>query len=255
MEKEFAMRFFDCNAYFGLPSRRPLAPIPDAGSLLSEMDYCGVEKALVWHIAQHDGAPQPGNELLAEGIRPHSRLLGCWSILPNQAHEFPSPAVFFDQMRQARVKALRAFPVSHHFLLNAVAMGSWLEAMVEFRLPLLLSVARGANWDIAYALLAEFPDLVCVICDHGCWGEDRRFRPLVEGYPHVYVDTSQYLLDGGIEAFVADYGAERMLYGSGFPESYHGGMMLALKHAQIPEEAKTAIAGGNLERILAEVAR
>ncbi len=24
------MNFFDCNAYFGLPSRRPLAPIPDA---------------------------------------------------------------------------------------------------------------------------------------------------------------------------------------------------------------------------------
>ena len=32
-----------------------------------------------------------------------------------------------------------------------------------------------------------------------------------------------------------------------------GGMMLALKHALIPEEAKQAIAGQNLERILAEV--
>jgi hypothetical protein len=30
-------------------------------------------------------------------------------------------------------------------------------------------------------------------------------------------------------------------------------MMLALKHARLPEEAKTAIAGGNLERILAEI--
>ncbi len=247
------MRFFDCNAYFGLPSRRPLAPIPDAESLLREMDYCGVEKALVWHIAQHDGAPQPGNELLAEGIRPHPRLAGCWSILPNQAHEFPPPDVYFKQMLSARVVALRAFPISHHFLLDGVAMGSWLEAMVSRRVPLFLSVARGADWNIAYGLLAEFPDLVCVVCDHGCWGEDRRFRPLVERYPHVYVDTSQYLLDGGIEAFVADYGPERMLYGSGFPDSYIGGMMLALKHARISGEAKAAIAGGNLERILAEV--
>ena len=92
-----------------------------------------------------------------------------------------------------------------------------------------------------------------MICDHGCWGEDRRFRPLVERYPNVYVDTAQYLLDGGIEAFVQDYGAERMLYSSGFPRSHFGGMMLALKHARISEEAKAAIAGKNLDRIFAEV--
>jgi uncharacterized protein len=125
--------------------------------------------------------------------------------------------------------------------------------MVAHRIPLLLSAARGANWDILYALLAEFPGLVCVVCDHGCWGEDRRFRPLIERYPHVYVDTSQYLLDGGIEAFVQDYGPERMLYGSGFPVSHFGGMMLAIRHAKITEDAKAAIAGKNLERLLAEV--
>jgi hypothetical protein len=191
--------------------------------------------------------------LLAEEIKSHDRLVGCWSILPNQAMEFPPPEVFFQEMRLKRIRALRAFPISHHFFLNGVAMGSWLEAMVARRVPLLLSVARGANWDIAYNLLEEFPELVCVICDHGCWGEDRRFRPLVERYPHVYIDTAQYLLDGGIEAFVADYGPERMLFGSGFPDSYLGSMMLALIHAKISEQAKASIASGNLERILGEV--
>ena len=82
--------------------------------------------------------------------------------------------------------------------------------------------------------------------------EDRFFRPLIERYPNVAVDTSQYLLDGGIEAFVADYGSRRMLYGSGFPESYFGGMMMAIKNAQIPSAAKEAIAHGNLERIIEE---
>ncbi len=58
------------------------------------------------------------------------------------------------------------------------------------------------------------------------------------------------MLDGGIEALVADYGPQRILFGSGFPESYMGGMMLALRHAQIPDAAKQAIAAGNLERLL-----
>lgn len=246
------MRFFDCNAFFGLPTHRPLLPVRTAEELLAAMDRSGVERALVWHIAQHDASPQIGNQLLAEGIRDRPRLLGCWTILPNQADEFPPPTVFFEQMRAARVAALRIFPETHHFLANAVALGDWLEAMTARRIPLFLSVRRGMSWPNVYSLLAEFPDLVCVLCDHGCWGEDRRFRPLLERYPHFYIDLSQYLLDGGIEALVANYGASRILYGSGFPESHFGGMMLALRHARIPDEAKALIASGNLERILAE---
>jgi uncharacterized protein len=247
------VQFYDCNAYFGRPSVRPLLPVATAGEILEEMDASGVSKALVWHIVQHDGSPQIGNQLLAEAIQNQPRLTGCWTILPNQTKEFPPIDQFIAEMRQARVLGLRVFPVTHHHLLNGVSMGSWLEPMVARQIPLFLSVARGADWEIAYDLLAEFPNLVCVICDHGCWGEDRRFRPLIERYPNVYIDTAQYLLDGGIEDFVATYGAERMLFGSGFPESYFGGMMLAIRHAQISIEAKEAIAGKNLERIFSQV--
>ncbi|HOU14311.1 MAG TPA: amidohydrolase family protein [Anaerolineae bacterium] len=246
------MKFFDCNAFFGLPSLRPLMPAPTTDELLAEMDRAGVERALVWHIAQHDGAPRVGNQLLAEAIAPHPRLVGCWTVLPNQAREFPPPAELFRQMQASRVAALRVFPNAHKFLLNTVSMGDLLEAMTMRRVPLFVSVKRGMAWHDVYNLLAEFPALVCVICDHGCWGEDRMFRPLLERYPNVYVDTAQYLLDGGIEALVADYGPRHILFGSGFPESYFGGMMMALRHAQISDEAKALIAGGNLERIIDE---
>jgi hypothetical protein len=248
------MQFFDCNVFVGRPARKPVyQPAASPADLLAEMDFCGVEKALTWHVAQRDASPQAGNELLAHFLQPHPRLRGCWAILPNQAHEFSPFNQFLQEMRQANVTALRAFPLDHHFFLNAVAMGDWLEGMTQHRVPLFLSVDRGANWDIAYALMAEFPELVCVLCDHGCWGEDRRFRPLIERYPNFYIDTSNYLLDGGIEAFVRDYGPKRMLYGSGFPGLHFGGMMLAIRHARIDEAAKAAIAGLNLERLLSEV--
>jgi len=118
---------------------------------------------------------------------------------------------------------------------------------------MLLSMKHGVEWRDLYDLLADFPNLVCVVLNHGCWGEDRLFRPLLERYPHVYVDTAHYLLDGGIEGLVESYGPGRLLFGSGFPDCYFGGMMLALKHAEISDAAKSAIACGNLERILAEV--
>ena len=244
------MTYFDCNAFFGLPARRSLAPVGSVEVLLAEMDRAGVDRALVWHIAQHDVAPQTGNEMLAQAIAPHDRLYGCWTLLPNQAREFPAPQALFEEMRANRVVALRVFPDSHRYLLNAVSMGEVLEAMIARHIPLFLSVRRGISWRGVYDLLAEFPKLTAVICDHGCWGEDRSFRPLLERYPNVAVDTAQYLLDGGIEALVDDYGEERLLFGSGFPESYFGGMMMAIRHARISSEAKTAIAHGNLERLI-----
>ena len=248
------MNFFDCNAFLGLASVREIyPPVFTTEDFLAEMDFNGVDRALVWHIAQRDVSPQAGNEMLAGAIAAQPRLTGCWTIQPNQAHEYAPFPSFLKAMQAARVPALRTFPLDHHFYLNAVSMASWLEPMVTHRVPLFLSVRYGANWDIVYNILAEFPELVCVLCDHGVWGEDRRFRPLIEKYPHLYVDTAQYMLDGGIESFVADYGPQRLLYGSGFPASYFGGMIMTIHHARISDEAKEAIAGKNLERILAEV--
>ena len=247
------MKFFDCNVFTGLPTLRPVSPVMSVEGLVNAMDHAGVAKALVWHIAQHDHGPEPGNAMLSEAIQPYPRLYGSWTILPTYGHEYVTPRVFFAQMKTDRITALRAFPNDHKFLLNAVSTGNLIEAMVERRVPLFLSTKRGVAWHDVYNLMAEFPELVCVVCDHGCWGEDRMFRPLIERYPNFYIDTAQYLLDGGIEAFVSDYGASRMLFGSGFPESYLGGMMMAIKHAKIPQAAKQAIAHGNLERLISEV--
>ena len=198
------MHFFDCNVYVGSPAyQRPLLPVPTAGALLAEMDRAGVKRALVWHIAQHDASPQAGNRLVVEEIRPHERLAGCWAVLPTQTGELaPAPALF-RQMREARVCALRIFPSAHKFVANGVSLGAFFGELVDRRIPLFVSVRRGMDWPDVYALLEDFPDLVCVICDHGSWGMDRLFRPLLERYQNVHVDTSQYLLDGGIEDLVA----------------------------------------------------
>jgi uncharacterized protein len=246
------MEFFDGNCWFGLPQKRHLAPVRTADRLLAAMDRAGIAKALVWHITQRECFASAGNEFLARAIRGRERLTGCWTILSPQCGETPPASELFERMAHANLRVLRAFPNDHRYLLNRVTFGPLFDAAARRRVPLLLSVAKGTDWRDVYALLAEFPDLTCVICDHGCWGTDRQFRPLIERYPRVYIDLAAYLLDGGIEDFVEKYGPERMIFSTGFPDAYHGGMMLALRHAKIPAAAKRAIAAGNLERILAE---
>ena len=76
------MNFFDCNAFIGLPVRRGLyPPVPGAEDILSEMDFCGVERALVWHIAQFDASPQTGNALLAQAIQASTKTFFGSAVL------------------------------------------------------------------------------------------------------------------------------------------------------------------------------
>ena len=247
------MRFFDCNCFIGRPMVAMLKPAPTAGDLLADMDRAGIEKALVWHIAQRDCAVPTGNDLLAEELAGHAdRLTGCWAILPPQTGELPPPDEFCARMAEANVRALRAFPDRHHYLLRSESCGPLLEVLAERRIPLMVETRGQGQWQTAYDLMRDFPDLVCILTEMHSWGADRWFRPLVEKYEHVYVELSDYILDGGVDAFVESYGAGRLLFGTGFPKMEHGGVMLMLKHADITDEQKQAIAAGNMERILAD---
>lgn len=246
------MRFFDCNCFIGRPTTGILKPVAGAEDLLARMDRAGIERALVWHVAQRDHAVPVGNRLLAEAIAGHrDRLVGCWSIMPNQAAELPEPEEFCARMAEANVRALRAFPNLHGYLLRSEVCGPILEAMDERRIPLILPITSAVGWQNVYDLLAEFPDLVCILSNINTFGSERQFPPLIERYACVYLDISEYILDGGIEAFCERHGPGRMLFGTAFPARGQGGMMLAVKHAEIPEEAKQAIAAENLEAILA----
>ncbi len=247
------MRFYDCNAWVGTPANGTLFSPPTAGSLVAAMDEAGVEKALVWHIAQHDYDPLEGNDLLSRAIAGHERLVGVWTMLPTQCGEIGSAEEWTGRLIEAGVQAVRMFPERNRYLPRPEVIGDLLSVLADRRVPLLLSLRRGATWAMAYDLLEAFPALTVVLCDLDVWPADRFFRPLLDRYERVHIETSTYLADAGIEAFVERYGAGRMLFGSGFPECYPGGAMLRVRHAEIGEAGRAAIAAGNIERLLSEV--
>ena len=54
------MRFFDCNMCFGSPMVKPIRFVDTASELLREMDYYGIDEALVYHSRQYDDSPVVG---------------------------------------------------------------------------------------------------------------------------------------------------------------------------------------------------
>ena len=250
--------FFDSNIYMGRSSNGTYRPAVSAEELLAAMDDAGIEKALVWHIAQLDYSAVEGNKLLSTLIRQQERLFGCWTVLPPQTGEMDLGEAFFRKMKEERIFALRIFPGRHRFILNRIVFGSFMDEVSRRRIPLLISIPKYAvagdiSWQYIYDFLSEFPDITCILCDTGVWGTDRYFRPLLEGYKNVYLDSSLLSIgDGVIEDVVLKYGSKRIVFGSAFPKRYPESAMLQLIHADITDDQKKDIACGNLERLMKE---
>lgn len=135
--------------------------------------------------------------------------------------------------------------------MNRVVWDDLLDELTEKRIPVLLSNEHGASWNQIYDLLRDYPQLTCVLCDIGAWSMDRYTYPLLQAYPNVYIETSLLSLeDGGVEEMVRRFGAQRLVFGTGFPKRYAEASMLQLTHADIDNADKQAIAADNMLHLL-----
>ena len=243
------MRFFDCTCGFGPYRTKVFRYARTAAELLEEMDWCGIDEALVYHTAQRFDLPAVGNDLLLKQTANHPRLKPTWTILPSQTGEQANPDTLLKGMKIRGIRALCLFPEDHRYFLDDITWGDQMVAYAERRIPLFIK----ASLDKIAVLLRAFPDLVVVTGTQGANPLDRYAWPLIERYPHLYFETSGYLVDGIIEEFCKRYGASRLIFGSGFPDHASGAAMLMLAHADISDAERQAIASDNLIRLLSEV--
>lgn len=242
------LKFFDCNCAFGPYRTQVFRFSRTADELIEEMDFANVEGALVYHTTMRFDHPAVGNERVIAETAGRSRLLPTWSVLPSQTGEQLPVEAFIQSMRLNSVRALRLFPDDHRYFCDEITWGDQLDVYSERRIPLFVR----ASLDKVATLVRSFPDLVVITGSQGSNPLDRYAWPLVEKYPNLIFETSGYLVDGGIEEFCRRYSASRLVFGSGYPDNSSGAAMLALRHADISETDRQAIAWDNLNRLLKE---
>jgi len=242
------LTFFDCNCAFGPYRTRVFRFAGTAGELIEEMDFCNIQRALVYHTAMRFDHPAVGNERVVRETRAHPRLVPTWALLPGQTGEQAAPETVLRDMRRHGVRALRMFPDDHRYFLDDLTWGDQMAVFMARRVPLFIR----ASLDRIATLLRAFPELVVVTGSQGANPLDRYAWPLVEKFAHLVFDTSSYLVDGGIEEFCKRYSASRLVFGSGFPDNAGGAAMLALARADISDAERKAIACDNLCRLLEE---
>jgi len=252
------MLIFDANVSYGPVYTPTLSPCRTPDELVAALDWAGIDRALVAPDLIRIGCPSEMNVRTAEALAPYRpRLEPVWAILPPDTGELGSVPDFLDAMRRHGVRALTAFPSRHRFLLDRLACGELLDAMAARRIPLFLpfgqSSGGSSGWALVGDILRETPGLRLVVIGNGPWGDDRLFRPLLREHPTLVLDTSRYELDGGIAALCRTYGAGRLIFGSGYPATAIGGALLTALHADLADEDRASILGGNLQRLLDEV--
>ena len=242
--------FFDADCRIGSSAVSGVGP--GVKELIAHMDYSGVDRALVRHTNINMLGAVESNIEIARMLKEDTsgRLTGMWTILPSQCDELPEPDEFFRQMKENRIGALTLSPFEHRYVPCRLTLGRIMDAARERKVPVFTNVFSG-KWKDLYDFIKEFPENIFVHCDPtGKWGHDRQIRPLLENYANFYFGMTGYKVPEGVRDIAEKYGAEKMIYSSGYPFYQEGCGMLQLKHSGLSDADIEKIAGKNLENLL-----
>ena len=220
---------------------------------LALMDRYGIAEALVYHTLARDCDPELGNAALAELTSP--RLHKVWAFDPAAAIP-EAPAQFLDRALADRVRAVLVNPLARGIRIDRSARIRELASLLEGRRIPLLAAYR--QWDgggdaVDWYQLADFctafPELPVL-----CWEwRTRSNRPLFDALaqaPNLRVALSSLWQAQMLACVCEAFGPERLVFSLGLPTLDPGSFIGVVSYADIDDDAKAAVAGGNVRAIL-----
>ncbi len=239
----------DVNLWLGRPEFFPRAEGLAPAALQEELESYGIAGGLVSHWDAVRLSAQDGNRALleAEGALPPDAWT-AWTGLPlGPGEQGPLPGA----TPHPRLRAVRLFPLTHHFLLTPWVVGSLCEWCISCGLPILLWHVE-IDWEQVHALAGAFPRLRIVIDSQ--WQKilyhNRTLFSLMDCRQNVLLETSNFLGQDFLTWAARRWGAQRLLFGSFLPASDPYAPIGMILDAELSAEEKALIAGGNLKRLV-----
>lgn len=115
-------------------------------------------------------------------------------------------------------------------------------------IPLFLDMDQ-TNWEEVATILQRRSNLNLVLL-RTSYRIDRVIYPLFERYENLRIEAATYQVNYGIEEVCRRFGARRLLFGTGLPVTEAGPSIAQIAYAEISDEDKALIAGGNLWELL-----
>jgi hypothetical protein len=218
-------------------------------NLLSALDRFGITEALVYHASGDETHPTVGNRLLLDATRSNPRLHACVTLLPPATGEMPPPAEHIPELIGRGIKAVRMTPTVHSYTLSTAFCGDLLDELQKHSMPLFIDINLFRDWTVVDGIAGDFPDLPVVLTSFQ-YGMTRDAYSVFGRRENVYAELHGYEVHDGLEHLLPRFGADRFLFGSGWPEYTPGSPMTMLACARISRDEKLKIARDNLVRLL-----
>ena len=244
------LAFHDCSIWLGEPADFPLATAFAFEEMCDYMLSHNVAGGLISHWAGLTLSPQSGNKALLNMI---SAADENWRMVFTGLPLYPADAGPLPGHHEPHrsLAGVRLFPKSHSYLLAEWVVGSLLNWLELYGLPLFLWHTE-IDWEVLYTLAEAHPNLSIVVETQRekILYHMRTLLPLMRDCSNVYVETSNLCGQGYLEQVVGDCGADRVLFGSFFPVNDLSVAMGMLLDADIGQDERSLIASKNLFRLL-----
>lgn len=242
-------RWIDAHTHTGFSD--PDGVTGSVEELLDGLDRAGVERAVVFTTAEPNGYPPANDRVLREVASADGRLAAFARIDPNAGDPLPEAT----RCLAAGARGFKLHPRSDDFVLSHPSVAALVALAEEAKVPILVHAGRGIpalGQDLV--LLARRHPGARLILAHAGISDLGLVAPAANELQNLYFDTSWWLVSD-LLALYELVDPSRILFASDMP--YGSGRYAALaflrcaREVGLSPEAMAAIAGGNVERVLA----
>ena len=228
-------------------------PCATVDELLRALDETEVERAVVCPLRPRSYRLEEANDAVAAAVKRHpDRLVGFARVDPNLGDA--AARELARATGELGLRGLFLHPWEETFRVHDARVGALLDG---FALPVI--VAAGYPWlseGLQVGELARCHPDVRIVATNGCQinisglGQTDAELALAAN-PNLVVQTTGVYREDFLEGVAARFGAERLLYASGFPLFDPRLEVLRVRWApNLDERARALVLGGNAERLL-----
>jgi len=248
------IELFDAQAGFG-GGRRGDPWVPSVEELLAHMQRLSIARALVrTDFDEMDSDPIYSNQLLYRACAQHASLVPCPTLLPRGHGDVPTEREQIDELVARGSGAAVLRPGQDEWSTAEWCAGALFGLLEERRIPVLCRhSALGCE---AIADLAGRHPQLPIVMFHVGYRFQRTLVSLMKAFANVYLAIgSPYSVHLGLESVAGHVGAERLLFGTGFPYAEPMASITMLTYADLSEADKQLLGSANLDRLIGGIRR
>jgi predicted TIM-barrel fold metal-dependent hydrolase len=249
MPQNKELLFFDAFARIGPRRYKHPGEKWELKDLIQEFDHCSISGALVASTLSLSYDAMYSNLELSKALKPYPNLFGIWNVLPHHTNECLPPAQLKVEMAEHNVRAVTIHPASNGWDWNAESSQELMKYLNDNKIFTITSVTEIGGWKYLNEFLKHYKSIPLLVAGIS-WGEQRYAIGLLKDHPNLHISFDRMQINEGLEFLHKRGYTNQLIFATDAPTMSAGAHRTYIDYANIPEEAKAKIAGGNLIRLL-----